>query len=155
MPDFPRPAFNYTYQTGAQIDALRHWRDTEPGRAIPAKDNDHLLIATWNIANLGSQERRDRAYRRLAEMVSWFDLVAVQEVKDDLSGLRALHGHLPPAYRMLFSDRAGNNERLTFLYDSGKVALLEKVGEIAIAPSAQRHIRLPHTDRKRADGARG
>ena len=44
---------------------------------------------------------------------------------------------------MLFSDRAGNNERLTFLYDSGKVALLEKVGEIAIAPSAQRHIRLP------------
>lgn len=44
---------------------------------------------------------------------------------------------------MLFSDVAGNNERMAFLYDSRKVRLLEKVGEIAIPTSELRHIRLP------------
>ena len=81
-------------------------------------------------------------------MMSWFDLVAIQEVNDDLSGLRGIQQHLPPAMKTLFSDEAGNNERLAFIYDSTKVTLREKVGEIAIPPSDMKNIKLPGITQK-------
>ncbi len=143
MPPFPKPACSYEYHLSPQIDALRKYRDTNPGRAIPAKAADRLLLATWNVANLGVQERREKDYLLIAELVSWFDLVAMQEVNDNLSGLRAIHRHLPESFRLLFSDAAGNDERLAFIYDSDKVALLEEVGEVAIPPSDIRYIKLP------------
>jgi endonuclease/exonuclease/phosphatase family metal-dependent hydrolase len=143
MPPFPKPAFSYEYRLSSQIDALRRYRDTKPGRAIPAKAADRLLVATWNVANLGVQERREKDYLLIAEMVSWFDLVAMQEVNNDLSGLRAIHRHLPRSFRLLFSDAAGNEERMAFIYDSDKVTLLEEVGEVAIPPSDINDIRLP------------
>src|SRR5918998_4416091 len=140
MPPFPKPAFSYEYRLSPQIDALRKYRDTKPGRAIPSKAADRLLVATWNVANLGVQERREKDHLLIAELVSWFDLVAMQEVNDDLSGLREIHQHRPESFRLLFSDAAGNDERLAFIYDSDKVALLEEVGEVAIPPSDIRYI---------------
>jgi hypothetical protein len=56
--------------------------------------------------------------------------------------------YLPPAMKVLFSDEAGNNERLAFVYDTTKVALREKVGEIAIPPSESRYIELPGITQK-------
>ena len=44
---------------------------------------------------------------------------------------------------MLISDSAGNNERLSFLYDSRRFRLLEEVGEIAFLPSQYGRIKLP------------
>ena len=67
MPPFPKPKFSYDYHVSAQIDALREYRETKPGRAIPDKTADRLLLATWNIANLGEQQRRDRDHRVIAE----------------------------------------------------------------------------------------
>jgi endonuclease/exonuclease/phosphatase family metal-dependent hydrolase len=148
MPPFEKPGFQYHYHTQAQINALRDYRDSKPGRQIPPKSPQRLLIATWNIANLGVQERREKDYRLLAEMASWFDLVALQEVNDNLEGLKGLMRHLPASYRAVFSDKAGNNERLVFLYEHPKVQLLEEVGEIAIPPASQRYIRLPGTTQK-------
>jgi endonuclease/exonuclease/phosphatase family metal-dependent hydrolase len=101
-----------------------------------------LLLATWNIANLGLQQRRDNDYKLIAEMLSWFDLVAIQEVNDNLSGLRAIQKFLPKKYRVLFSNCAGNHERMAFLYDSHKISPLEKVGILTIPPSEQGDIKL-------------
>lgn len=143
MPPFPKPDFEYHYHLAAQIEALKEYRHKKPGRAIPAKTRDRLLVATWNVANLGLHERRAKDYRLIAELIGWFDLVAVQEVNDNLSGLRAVHRYLPPSFRLLFSDAAGNDERLAFIYDANKVELTEKVGEVAIPPSDVRHVRLP------------
>jgi endonuclease/exonuclease/phosphatase family metal-dependent hydrolase len=142
MPPFPKPAFSYEYQLSSQINALRQYRETKPGRAIPAKAQERLLVATWNVANLGVQERREKDYLLIAELVSWFDLLAIQEVNDNLGGLRAIHGLLPGSYRLLFSDAGGNDERLAFIYDSEKVTLMEEVGEVAIPPSDIRYISL-------------
>jgi endonuclease/exonuclease/phosphatase family metal-dependent hydrolase len=145
VPPFPRPQFDYEYDVEGQIAALRHYEATKPGRKVPARSPDRLLLATWNVANLGhpQQVRRERDYRLIAELVGWFDIVALQEVNDNLIGLRSVQRLLPPSYRVLFSDRAGNQERLAFVYDSNKVQALEKVGEIAIPPSESRSIRLP------------
>ncbi len=148
MPPFPKPSFEYGYHLAAQLSALREWRDTEPGRAIPAKARDRLLVATWNIANLGVQQRRPQDYALIAEIISWFDLTAVQEVNDNLAGLRAIHDLLPSDYRLLFSDAAGNNERLTYIYDWHKVTQLEEIGELSVPPSQLAGVELEDSDQR-------
>jgi hypothetical protein len=135
MPSFPKPKFDYDYQVASQIEAVRQYRDEKPGRQVPARQPGRLLLATWNIANLGLQQRRDKDYRLIAEILSWFDLIAVQEVHDNTAGVRGIHQHLPGSYRLLFSDIAGNKERMAFVYDTTKVAQLEKVGEVSVPPA--------------------
>jgi endonuclease/exonuclease/phosphatase family metal-dependent hydrolase len=148
VPPFPKPSFSYSYELPAQLEALRRYRDIKPGRAIPPKAQDRLLLATWNIANLGVQERRDSDHRLLAEILSWFDLAAIQESNDNPQGIRGIQSQLPDYYRLLFSDAAGNNERLTFLYDSRRVEQLEEVGELAIPPSDLRYIKLSGSEQR-------
>jgi endonuclease/exonuclease/phosphatase family metal-dependent hydrolase len=145
LPPFPKPRFAYAYDLGVQLKALRRYRNTEPGRQIPGKATGRVLIATWNIANLGVQDRQDSDYALIAEIISWFDLVTVQEVNDDLAGILAIKAHLPKRYALLFSDASGNLERQAFLYDTRKVSLLEEVGRLAIPPSQLRQIKLPGT----------
>lgn len=146
MPPFPKPGFDYPYDPAVEIRALRRFRRTQPGRAIPAKSAAKLLLATWNVANLGLQERVSADYQVIAEIVSWFDLVAVQEVNDNLRGIQAIQAHLPRRYRLVFSDASGNQERQAFLYDSAKVRALEEVGRLSIPPSLTRQIRFTGTE---------
>lgn len=145
MPPFPEPKFDYSYTTGAQIKALRQHRDTKPGRAIPARAPNRLVLATWNIANLGVQNRLESDYKLIAEMISWFDFVAVQEVNDNLRGVVAIRDQLPSNYELLFSDASGNQERQAFLYDRTKVSQLNEVGRLSIPPSQTKQIKLPGT----------
>ena len=135
MPPFPKPRFDYAYDLAHEVAALRDYRKHKPGRQIPAKGTGRLLLATWNVANLGVQDRLDSDYALIAEVMSWFDLVAVQEVNDDLRGIEAIHSHLPSRYELLFSDASGNRERQAFLYDSRRVSRLREVGRVAIPPS--------------------
>jgi triphosphoribosyl-dephospho-CoA synthetase len=58
-----KPSLLVQVRVDAQIAALREYEQTKPGRTIPPKATDRILIATWNIANLGVQERRDKDYR--------------------------------------------------------------------------------------------
>ena len=139
MPPFPKPRFDYSPRVARELGALRALRDE---RGIPAKRDDRLLLATWNIANLGAQERSDADHELIAEIVGWFDLVAVQEVGDNLSGIRAVRDQLPPSWRMQFSEAGGNRERAAFIYDASKVEPLEKTGRLAIPPSELARIRL-------------
>jgi endonuclease/exonuclease/phosphatase family metal-dependent hydrolase len=135
VPPFPRPRFDFVYDFARERAALKAYRRDKPGRQIPAKAKGRLLIGTWNVANLGVQDRLDSDYALIAEVIGWFDLVAVQEVNDDLRGIQAIHDHLPSRYDLLFSDASGNRERQAFLYDSRKVKRLREVGRIAIPPS--------------------
>ena len=150
MPSFPKPSFTYNYQVDIEINNLKNYKNTAPGRAIPSKSSNRLLIATWNIANLGLQDRKDNDYQLIAEMISWFDMVALQEVNDNLIGLRSIMQNLPSSFKVIFSDKAGNNERLAFLYDttSDKVTPLEKFGEIAVPPKDHKAIRIPDIQQK-------
>ncbi|MDR1725233.1 MAG: hypothetical protein LBR28_02445, partial [Bacteroidales bacterium] len=52
-------------------------------RDIPQKTaTDTLLLATWNIREFGDNRRKESLYY-IAEIVSRFDLVAVQEVSSN------------------------------------------------------------------------
>ena len=70
MPAFDKPAFAYHYKVGSQIAALLNYEATKPNRAIPPRTTTRHRVATWNIANLGLQERRAKDYQLLAELVS-------------------------------------------------------------------------------------
>ena len=148
MPPFPQPTFQFSYNVQQEISNLRNFRDTKPGRSKPTKNNNHILIATWNIANLGLQNRKNTDYQLLAEIISWFDLVGLQEVNDNIEGLREIQNLLPLTYNIIFNDKAGNDERAAFVYDSSKISQLEMIGEVAVAPSQVRWITLPGIDRK-------
>ena len=65
-----------------------------------------------------------------------------------MRGLRGVMEKLPAGYRVIFSDAAGNNERMAFVYNSARVALLEKVGEIAIPPADLKNVKLPGIEQK-------
>ena len=144
MAEFKKPAFRFDWDVGDELKALQGYSST-PGkedRAIPRKAAGRLLIATWNIANLGAQDRQEDDHRLLAEIMGWFDFVAIQEVNDDLSGLRAVQAMLPKKYRVLFNDAGGNRERFAFLYDSTKFKPLEEVGELTVAAADLGDVRL-------------
>jgi endonuclease/exonuclease/phosphatase family metal-dependent hydrolase len=117
-------------------------------RQIPARSPNRLLLATWNIANFGEQQRRDQDHRLIAEILSWFDVVAIQEVKENFSGLEDVVRILGAPYRYVMSDVAGNGERAAIVYDGQKLSRLEEAGEIALPPRDLRKIKLPGVTQK-------
>jgi endonuclease/exonuclease/phosphatase family metal-dependent hydrolase len=145
MPPHEKPDPPYEFDLDAEVDALRGWRE-EDGRLIPARDAEHVLLATWNIANLGVQERRDKDFDLIGEILGWFDIVALQEVNDDSSHLRELLERLPPEYRALLSAPAGNRERLAFIYDATRLQPGLKIGSLTIPDTELQRVELPGVD---------
>lgn len=99
--------------------------------------SENLLLATWNIKEFGGRRDTD-AVQYIAEVVSRFDVIAIQEVKEDLSGLEDLLDCLGSWYDAFYTDvtagEAGNGERMAFVYDSRKVQPTGLVGEVVIPP---------------------
>ena len=90
MPPFPKPAFEYVVDVKKEIKHIKKYRDTKLGRAIPKSSTTNILIATWNIANFGVQKREAEHYKIIAEMVTWFDVIAIQEVVAGPGGAQAV-----------------------------------------------------------------
>jgi endonuclease/exonuclease/phosphatase family metal-dependent hydrolase len=140
MPVFPKPKFAFAYDVKTEIKRLRQHKQA---RFVPKREPGKLLVATWNIANFGAQERRDQDRSIIAEILSWFDIVAIQECRENYGDLFDIHHKLTKAHRVIMSDAAGNHERLVFLYNSRKLTALEELGEIAFPPSSYKTIKLP------------
>ena len=77
-------------RTAERLLALKFELD----KSVPAKTVDPtLLLATWNIREFGGTKsggREDEPLFYIAEIISRFDIVAVQEVRDDLDALDKL-----------------------------------------------------------------
>ena len=136
MPEFPKPEFTVRIDAELETQELRLHGEK---RGVPSKQDDRLLLATWNVANFEVQEREALHLDLIAEMVSWFDIVAVQEIRDDLTGLHALRERLPGEWALLFSEASGNDERQAFAFDTRKASVGEKVGKLTIPPARLKH----------------
>jgi len=117
---------------------------------VPAKSDGNLLIATWNIqafasltrkwtSGINDSPKRDlRGLRAIIEILSRFDVVAVQEVKGDLRALRDTMRFLGDDWAFLMTDvnigNAGNDERFAFLFDRRRVRPSGLAAEIVIPP---------------------
>ena len=131
MPSFPKPKFVFNFDLQTEVQNLIVHKNS---REIPEKSMDKLLLGSWNVANLGLQIRQGDHYKLIAEIIGWFDIVAIQEVNDILEGLKAIESELPAEYDLIFSDKGGNNERSAIIYDSTIINQLELVGEVAVPP---------------------
>lgn len=109
---------------------------------IRARKNDgSLLLATWNIRDFDSNKfgwgpRMPETYYYLAEMISCFDLVAIQEVNEDLAPLRRLMRILGREWDYIVTDvtegTGGNGERMAFVFNTEKVWFRKVAGEIVL-----------------------
>ena len=107
---------------------------------IPEKKlESNLLLATWNIREFDSPaygKRSQEAYYYIAEIVSKFDIIAIQEVREDLEALDNLMSILGSYWSYMFTDvtegRPGNGERLAFVFDTRKVKFGGLAGEMVL-----------------------
>ena len=101
-----------------------------------------LLIASWNIREFGGTKYGGRltdAFYYIAEVLDHFDLIAIQEVRENLAALDRIQGLLGAWWKYVVTDvtegTAGNGERMAFLYDSRKVVFGGLAGEIVLPPA--------------------
>jgi endonuclease/exonuclease/phosphatase family metal-dependent hydrolase len=111
--------------------------------APPPRSLETLVLGTWNLREFDSEtwgKRIPETYAYIAEVIDRFDMVALQEVRSDLRALDELRSRLGRHWQYLVSDvtegRAGNQERLAFLYDTAKVRFLGIAGELVLPPVA-------------------
>jgi endonuclease/exonuclease/phosphatase family metal-dependent hydrolase len=110
----------------------------ELDKTIPIKTIDPtLLLATWNLREFGGTKSGGREKEPLfyiAEIMSRFDMIAVQEVRENLDALDDLMYILGPWWKYLVSDvtlgTQGNNERHAYIYDTRKLSFGGLVGEL-------------------------
>ena len=148
----------------SQAAALRALRGALD-ETIPAKQLDrNLLVATWNLrafggltetwrAKPGDEPQRDLFdVRCIAEVVSRFDVVAIQEVRGNLTALQTLLAALGPNWASIMTDvtrgKAGNNERMAFVFDLRRVKPSGLAGELVVAIETEADVAPQALDRQ-------
>ena len=107
---------------------------------IPNKIMDgNILLASWNIKEFGHlKERLPESYFYIAEIISAFDIVAVQEIKTSLFDLDIVMKLLGSNYSYIITDitegTKGNKERFGYIFDSRRVQHSGLSGELVIPP---------------------
>ncbi len=107
---------------------------------IPSKKVDtNLLLGSWNIKNFGRlKDRTAESIYYIAEIISAFDIVAIQEINSNINQfkkvLRLLGSHWKHTLSDVTEGSSGNDERFGFIYDSRRVTHSGLSGEIVIPP---------------------
>jgi endonuclease/exonuclease/phosphatase family metal-dependent hydrolase len=118
--------------------------------AVPPKQLDrNLVLASWNLRSFGDVTDKWRSeaddspkrdlfdVRCIAEIVSRFDVVAIQEARGDLTALRAMMQTLGEFWALIATDvargRSGNNERMVFVFDRRRVRPSGLAGELVVS----------------------
>jgi len=129
------------------LDAIKVLK-SDLGNTIPAKNDNNVLIATWNIREFGdltekwvapnsSSPKRDlESLLCIIEIIKSFDIIAVQEVQDNIKCLRETMKALGDDWSFLMTDVTqgdkGDGERLAFIFNNKKVKLSGIVCEIVV-----------------------
>jgi endonuclease/exonuclease/phosphatase family metal-dependent hydrolase len=99
--------------------------------------DQNLLVASWNLKEFGhTTQRLEETYFYIAEIISCFDLVAIQEIKSTLNDLNILMRLLGPDWGYLVNDITegveGNSERSAYLFNRKRLELAGLAGEIVL-----------------------
>jgi endonuclease/exonuclease/phosphatase family metal-dependent hydrolase len=106
-------------------------------------------VGTWNLRALGGLTEKWRSedddepirdlfdVRCIAEVISRFDVVAIQEIRGNLTALQTLLSALGPNWATIMTDvtrgKAGNNERMAFAFDLRRARPSGLAGELVVA----------------------
>jgi endonuclease/exonuclease/phosphatase family protein len=87
----------------------------------PSKLDETINVAVWNIREFGKKKRTLPAIHYIAEILNQFDLIALVELRNDLTDLGRVLTFLGPTWQVVYSDwiddPGGNDERVGFLFD--------------------------------------
>lgn len=108
-------------------------------------ETQSLRLASWNLmhfGNGGAYTREAESMMYIAEIIDHFDLVAIQEVNENLAALETLfRDHLGSGWDYIVTDTTegskGNSERLAFAFRKSKVWFRREAGEIVL-PTGQK-----------------
>jgi exonuclease III len=125
------------------VDGLKRLRARLGEVGFPGKKtSESLILGTWNIRNFDDDRfnyghRTTESLYYIAELISKFDVLAVQEVCEDLRPLKRVMRILGREYDYIVTDvthsgLGGNKERLGFIYDRNKVRFQGVAGEIVL-----------------------
>ncbi len=130
-------------RTLAGLTRLRSQLDTEMPQKTRSKT---LVLGTWNIRNFddnrfkaGPRTKEDMFY--IAEIISRFDVLAVQEICNDLYPLDKIMTLLGDDFDYIATDvtegPAGNQERLGYIFGKSKVRFTGVAGELVLPDNMQ------------------
>ncbi len=119
---------------------IRRLLDENPQKyGLPVREYGSAVLASFNIRKLGSVANRSpETWDFLAHVSRHYDLLAVQEIMDDLSGFKELKRRLGPEFGVVVSDKTGAfpgepgvGERLGFIFNWSIVQRGEVVSDIS------------------------
>ena len=125
--------------TAREWEQINTQLEADPERyGLPQREYGSVLLGSFNIRKLGSSRSRSPdTWEFLANVCRSFDLLGVQEIMDDLSGLRRLMHLLGPEFSMVVSDQTGVfpgepgvGERLGFIYRWNTVERMEVASDV-------------------------
>ena len=130
--------------TSSQWQKIDHKLRNNPARfGMPIRRSGSVIIGSFNALKLGKSTNTSKRWDFLKRFASRCDLLAVQEVMDELSGIRRLHQSLGSNFKLVVSDTTGAfpgsrglRERLAFLYRPSRIELKELVADITYDRSA-------------------
>ena len=119
------------------IGYLLELRKALQTKVAAKKTDNNLLIASWNIKEFGhTKQRLPEAYFYIAEIISRFDLVVIQEVKSTLKDLHIVLRLLGDDWTFIINDvtegSAGNRERSAYIFNKKRVEFSGLAGEIVL-----------------------
>src|SRR3990170_5967571 len=127
-------------ETARGLKVLR--KRIEASKVPSSRLDEQILIASWNIREFGRRGRTEKAIHYIAEILSYFDLIALQELRADLRDLARVMNILGSYWKVVFSDvtegRRGNEERIAYLYDKRAVDFTGLAAEAVAPPVVQR-----------------
>ena len=132
-------------KTGSKHISKDEWKKirealaANPARyGLPQRVYGSVVLGSFNIRKIGKESNRNQdTWKFLAEVSRHFDLLAVQEIQDDLGGLLKLKDLMGPEFGMIVSDKTGvfpgeqgMGERLGFIYNWSMVKRTEVATDI-------------------------
>jgi len=137
MQPFKKPTIQFDFNLEAELELIRKHH---AHRNVPPATNENLLIATWNLTNFGMQKREDKHLKIMAEIIRPFDIIAVQEIADNLKHFKKLMTFLGKDFDEIYTDTAGNDERTGFLFNTKRVVPTGLAAELAMRSTENREI---------------
>lgn len=126
--------------TAAEWDRINAVFAADPAKyGFPKRIYGSALLASFNIRKLGKRSKRSaNTWKFLATLCRQFDLLAVQEIMDDLEGFDYLRELMGPDFHAVVSDRtgvfpgeSGMGERLGFIYNTRVIERGDVVSDIS------------------------
>ena len=106
----------------------------DAAKVPPSKLDETINVAIWNIREFGKVRRTEPAIHYIAEILGQFDLVALVELRDDLTDLWRVRNYLGTTWDVVYSDwiddAGGNSERTAFLFDRRAVTFNGLAAEV-------------------------